>query len=127
MQYPIRKTMLIACLALASVAIAAKTISKRHHTDYSSVAAISAPSVAPAPAPAPAGENSNVELYNDLDLAVHGMDPEVLDMALKGFGKLSAEGKIPNTDKITIVDFSQPSDQKRLYVIDLQNKQLLFQ
>ena len=122
MQYPIRKTMLIACLTIASVALATNTISIKNHSNSSTT-------IAPAPAPLPAvtTDNSNKELYNDLNLASNGMEPGVFELALKGFTRLADAGKITNPDKITIIDFSQPSNQKRLYVIDLNKKRILFQ
>jgi hypothetical protein len=130
MQYPIRKTMLLACLSIAGVAFATKTISVKADSispvsDGNSPTAIVVP--APAPSPAAISENSNTELYNELDLASNGMEPEVFDLALKGFTKLSNAGKITQQDKLTIIDFSQPSNQKRLYVIDLNKKQILYQ
>jgi hypothetical protein len=123
MQYPIRKPMLIVCLAIASVAFATNTISTK---DYSNSAAITAVAI-PAHSADAVTENSNQELYNDLHLEENGMDLHVFEMALKGFTKLSDAGKINNRDKITIIDFSQPSNQKRLYVIDLNKRQILFQ
>jgi hypothetical protein len=125
MQYPIRKTMLMVCLAIASVALATNTISIKNHSNSSTTIAMPAP--APAPLPAATTDNSNKELYNDLNLASNGMEPEVFELALKGFTRLADAGKIANPDKITIIDFSQPSNQKRLYVIDLTKKRILFQ
>src|SRR6476660_2484092 len=110
MQYTIRKIMLATCLALASVAVETNTISIKDQGDSSPTIAVPAP----APSPVPTTESSNKELYNDLHLASNGMDPEVFELALKGFTKLADEGKIANRDKITIIDFSQPSNQKRL-------------
>ncbi|MFI5131005.1 MAG: murein L,D-transpeptidase catalytic domain family protein, partial [Chitinophagales bacterium] len=126
MQYPIRKTMLIACLAMAGIAFSTTAITAKNHL-YSENLAATAPGAAVTPAPAPAPSADAMELYNDLHLASNGMNPEVFETALKGFAKLSNEGKITRQDKITIVDFSQPSDHKRLYVIDLNNKEILFQ
>jgi hypothetical protein len=127
MQYPIGKTLVIACLAMAGVTFAASTSTTNHKAAANNQ--ISA-DVAPAPAPSPGSEeeteHSTTELYNELDLASNGMKPEVFETALRGFTKLSHEGKIARQDKITIVDFSQPSNQKRFYVIDLDTKQLLF-
>ena len=40
--------------------------------------------------------------------------------------KLDAKGEVRKDDIITIIDFSQPSNKKRLYVLDLNNKQVLF-
>jgi L,D-transpeptidase catalytic domain len=123
MQYPIRKPMLMACLAIASVAFATKDISIKECSNSLSLVA----TPAPAPTPDDRTENTTKELYNDLHLASNGMKPQVFELALKGFTKLSNDGKIINQDKITIIDFSQPSNQKRLYVIDLNKKQILFQ
>ena len=129
MRYPIRKLLLAASLAMASFAFTTATDSNNrtlHATTVNdnSEAAVHAPAPLPAPAPAPAAAE---ELYTDLHLAESGMHEEVFDLALKGFNKLEGSGKIQNEDKITIVDFSQPSNQKRLYVIDLNKKQILFQ
>src|SRR5258706_7065190 len=125
MQYPIKKAMLLVFLAVAGVAFATKTISTNYHRATPNVQPTPAP--APAPLPAEASGTSTNELYNELDLASNGMKSEVFASALKGFERLSGEGKISRQDKITIIDFSQPSNQKRLYVIDLTSKQLLFQ
>jgi hypothetical protein len=40
--------------------------------------------------------------------------------------KLEEEGKLSNTDLISIVDFSLPSSKKRLFVIDLKNGKVLY-
>ena len=40
--------------------------------------------------------------------------------------KLEANGQLQNPDILTIADYSQSSNNKRLYVIDLKNKKLLF-
>ena len=133
MRYPIRKSLLVTGLALACMAFTTSTISPEVQSITPAVQSDNSVSpvahvILPAPAPMPAAvTNAGQELYNDLDLAGHGMKEEVLESALKGFDKLSTEGKIANTDKLTIADFSQPSDQKRLYVIDLNKKQLVFQ
>jgi len=128
MQYPIRKLLLAATLAMGSFAFTTAAHSNKDQKNITASAnSIPAP-VAPAPAPAPAASTEAAkELYSDLHLEEIGMHEEVFDMALKGFNKLEEEGKIPNADKITIVDFSQPSSQKRLYVIDLDKKEILFQ
>ncbi len=48
----------------------------------------------------------------------------VFETALKGYQKLN--NIFDNKNIISIVDFTLPSSEKRFYVIDLQNKQLLF-
>ena len=130
MPNPIRKTMLVAFFALTSIAVGTTTISatkKINQTRPQTAATTPAVLPAPAPMPAAATEVAAQELYTEMDLAADGMKAEVLETALKGFNKLADEGKITREDKLTIVDFSQPSNQKRLYVIDLQRKRLLFQ
>ncbi len=128
MQYPIRKSLLVVCLATASMAFATKTVSDKNYTAVSAVHTESSTTAENAAAPsADALETTSHELYNELHLETKGMDLQVFDKAFRGFTKLSGEGKINDPSKITIVDFSQPSNQKRLYVIDLNKKQLLFQ
>ncbi len=47
----------------------------------------------------------------------------VFAMALRGYKKIE---NLKKKNLITIIDFSLPSTEKRLFVIDLQNKKLLF-
>lgn len=65
-------------------------------------------------------------IYTTVNLTDTGLTREVFDLAMKGLSKLEANGKLPNPDIITIADYSQSSSRKRLYVIDLKNKKLLF-
>jgi hypothetical protein len=136
MQNPIRKTMLIAGLALATMAFSTKSLSPENRPVTATLAATTTevapmPAPTPLPAPAPAAAVSVAEesatLYTELHLEEAGMKPEVLEMALKGFHKIADAGELNNTKLITIVDFSQPSSQKRLYVVDLETKRVLFQ
>jgi len=71
-------------------------------------------------------KNATFTTYNLLNLAENGLSSDVFNFAIKGFMKLGNEGKLANKNIITIVDYSQSSNAKRLYVIDLQNKKLLF-
>jgi hypothetical protein len=61
-----------------------------------------------------------------VNLAETGLSRDVFDLALKGLKKLDSIGKLKNTNLLTIVDYSQSSNRKRLYVIDLKDKKLLF-
>lgn len=69
---------------------------------------------------------SFASVYDSLHLAFTGLSREAFDYAKKGFDKLVAQGKLVNNSVLSIVDFSQPSTRKRLYVIDLENYRLLF-
>jgi len=64
--------------------------------------------------------------YTILNLADKGLSKSVFNLAVKGFKELNSIGKITNTTILTIVDYSQSSNQKRLYVIDLKQMKLLF-
>lgn len=65
-------------------------------------------------------------LYHDMHLENAGLKAEVFTAAVKGMYKLVSEGKVKQSDVITIADFSQPSSRKRLYVVDIRNKKNLF-
>jgi hypothetical protein len=66
------------------------------------------------------------DLYTALNLSAKGLSADVFQYALKGYQKLRTGGKLRNSGILTIVDFSQSSKKKRLYVIDLLHKALLF-
>src|SRR5687767_5543607 len=65
-------------------------------------------------------------LYTEMNLEQLGLESDVFNKAVGGLHKLNKKGAIKKDDVITIVDFSQPSTQKRLYVLDLANKKVLF-
>jgi hypothetical protein len=66
------------------------------------------------------------DLFTALKLSEKGLSAEVFQFAIKGLKKLEAGGKLRNPGILTIADFSQSSKKKRLYVIDLVHKVLLF-
>lgn len=68
----------------------------------------------------------NEEIYDAVSLAETGLAKEVFELAIKGLRKLDTEGELKNPDIVTIADYSQSSKKKRLYVIDLKNRKLLF-
>lgn len=66
------------------------------------------------------------EVYSALKLGDLGLSYDAYKLALKGFEKLKGQGKLLNNSILTIIDFSQSSNHKRLYVINLVEKSLLF-
>jgi len=70
--------------------------------------------------------NSKAALFAALKLDSLGLSEEAFNYALSGLEKLEKEGKLKNPDLLTIADFSQPSNRKRLFVIDLKNETVLF-
>jgi hypothetical protein len=70
--------------------------------------------------------NNRDALFELLKLDSLGLSKEAFSYALSGLEKLEKEGKLKNPDLLTIADFSQPSNRKRLFVIDLKNEVVLF-
>jgi len=68
----------------------------------------------------------NEDVYSMVRLAETGLARDVFDLAIKGLKKLDTEGKLLKNNIITIADYSQSSNRKRLYVINLKDKKLLF-
>lgn len=68
----------------------------------------------------------NSDIYDVLKLSQYGLPNEVFKLALAGHQKLETAGQLENSTILTIVDFSQSSKNKRMYVIDLTNNKLLY-
>jgi hypothetical protein len=64
-------------------------------------------------------------LYDSLGLERLGLKKDALVYAYKGQQKLVKKGILPNSGILTVCDFSQPSDSKRLYIIDVKNFKVL--
>jgi hypothetical protein len=65
------------------------------------------------------------KLFNDLHLQKVGLSKETLDYAVKGYQKLVDSGLVNNSQYLTIVDLSQPSRNKRFYILDIKNDSLI--
>lgn len=63
---------------------------------------------------------SSTVLYDSLRLADFGLNVKAFKYAWKGYLSLYTKGQLANPGYISIVDFSQSSRSKRLYIIDLQ-------
>ena len=63
--------------------------------------------------------------YEQLNLQQLGLNKSIFQKALKGFEKLLQQGKI-NSEILSVCDFSKSSNEKRLFVIDLAKRQVLF-
>jgi hypothetical protein len=65
-------------------------------------------------------------IYDSLQLEKKGLSREVFDYALRGFKKIKGYGLLENDGILSIADFSKPSSEKRLFIIDVKNCSLLF-
>lgn len=65
-------------------------------------------------------------LYAKMNLAVAGLNRDVFYNAYKGYQYLLANNQLLKQGLLTICDFSQGSNKKRLYVIDLNSAKVLF-
>jgi hypothetical protein len=74
----------------------------------------------------PSGLEDIIDVYSFLNLSQYGLSDEAFQLAIKGFNKLKESGQLLNSSILTIIDFSQSSKNKRMYVIDLYKKALLF-
>lgn len=71
-------------------------------------------------------EPAMAAVYETMGLGAAGLNRQVFELAMIGFKKILESGRIENDRIISIIDFSKPSSQKRLFVIDLKSQKLLF-
>lgn len=71
-------------------------------------------------------DTKNSIIYDSLQLDTLGLSRQAFKEACKGYGFLRSQGKLDNEDILSIVDFSLPSSEKRLFVIDMENLKILY-
>ncbi|MFD0941806.1 murein L,D-transpeptidase catalytic domain family protein [Pedobacter boryungensis] len=64
-------------------------------------------------------------LYNAIHLKEAGLSFPIFEKALTGFYNLKKSGQLSDKSILTIADFDQSSVSKRLYIIDLDKKEIL--
>lgn len=83
----------------------------------------------------PPGKEKNPPFVNKWEQLVYSnytclqdssLNYEAFQQGLHGYFKLKSEGKLTNEDYLTIVDFSQHSSQKRMYVIDTKSFNIVY-
>src|SRR3954463_6699272 len=60
-------------------------------------------------------------IYDLISLGQYGLERDVFFNAFKGYQYLENKGMLNKSNILTICDYSQSSNNKRLYVIDLLN------
>lgn len=68
------------------------------------------------------------EIFSSISFeGINALNPDVFSKAFLGFNNLKKAGKLPeDSHLLTVCDFSLSSTQKRLWVIDLEEKKVLF-
>ena len=66
------------------------------------------------------------ELYDNLQLGALDLSRDAFQRAVEGFLALQSAGRLGNSNVLSIIDFSLPSSQKRLFILDMRNGRLLF-
>lgn len=67
-----------------------------------------------------------VEASHPAPLAAPGLDPHVVAMAQDAAARAEARGLAESPRTLTVIDYSLPSTEKRLWVFDLATRELLF-
>jgi hypothetical protein len=81
---------------------------------------------APMRADAPCTAKSSDSIASSLLRQAPGLKAEVLRMALRATTCAAEQGKVKRRDLLTVIDYSLPSSQPRLFVFDLEARRLLF-
>jgi len=66
------------------------------------------------------------DMYDQMLLKDSGLNENALLYALLGYHKLLRKHALKKTDVLSVCDFSQSSASKRMYIIDLRNRRLLY-
>lgn len=70
--------------------------------------------------------NQAVMLYDHMNLEEQGLDEKAFEYAWRGYHNLLKKGLIHKRTVLSICDFSQSCCSKRLYVIDVQHRKVLY-
>src|SRR5450432_61008 len=65
-------------------------------------------------------------LYDSMKLEKSGLNQKAFEYAWRGYHNLLKSGKLKKSSVLSICDFTQSSSSKRMYVIDVTHKKLLF-
>ncbi|MEJ0083303.1 MAG: murein L,D-transpeptidase catalytic domain-containing protein [Puia sp.] len=67
-----------------------------------------------------------LSLYDSMKLGNSGLNQKAFEYAWRGYHNLVKQGKLKKSSVLTVCDFTQSSSNKRMYVIDVSHKKLLF-
>lgn len=69
---------------------------------------------------------SRNEVYRSIDFKENPISQDVFSLALKGYETLNAIGRIKKQNILSVIDYSLHSSKKRLWVLDLTSREVLF-
>ncbi len=84
------------------------------------------PSLLTSSADAPQLKHQSDSLYDLIALNLYGLERDVFFTAYKGYQILLNKGAIKKKNILTVCDYSQSSNNKRLYIIDVKEGRLLY-
>lgn len=71
-------------------------------------------------------EQVSFDLYTQMNLGAEGLSYSAFNNALMGYYGMYNEGRLSDKGILTVVDFTKPSNEKRLWVLDLINREVLY-
>ena len=66
------------------------------------------------------------ELFDKWNLETTGLSKDAFEMAHKGYANLDEKHLLVKNNLLTIIDYSKPSTQKRLFVLNMATGEILF-
>lgn len=79
------------------------------------------------PRAAHASASANFALADFDATAIGGIETDVLEMALGAASCAVTSGAVDAPETLTVIDYSKPSSERRLWVFDLKSKELLYE
>jgi hypothetical protein len=70
--------------------------------------------------------NSNNDLADKFASQTHDLKPQVVQLALNAQDNAEKKGLVHNKQYVTVIDYSLPSTDKRLWVLDLKNQKVVY-
>lgn len=113
---------LLGCIASFSLALFSFATA---NTSSKSIVANTKDSTIAASSPEHNVSNSK-NLFNDLHLQEAGLSKKAVECAVNGYQKLVDSGLVNNDQYLTIVDLSQSSRNKRFYILDMKNEEMVW-
>jgi len=69
--------------------------------------------------------DNTISSWNKELVDKYGIAPEIIQLSLKNIADLKEKNLIKNESILTIIDFSRPSTDKRLFILDMKNEKVI--